>query len=616
MNFQSLLLIFFCFSLFSCSNDESNETVDEITDVTESIIVDEENLTPCLYESLGITAGSKTTINCLIDLEGATINLPENVNFEFNQEDQGKIINGVLNFSGGTIDDELLNSQLTVTGDVKLSDPVFAFHPINWKNIVQGSTNMEQAMANKDELNKVIELSKNMGADTFVVDDFDAYFHGDFYTTAPEASFDDNSIKIPNDFHFKMSSNTFLRNYPSNNPAPRLIGIYKGYNITVSGGTLVGDKYTHDYSPVNDWLGVPRNNHANGSLLFIAGGDTVLVENVNMIEGTSDSIGIGGSTIRNPDGSLRENEITTTNIIIRGCTLRDCRRNGISVIDTEGLLIEGNTISDTGGPRDNPDANGANPQFGIDLEAYRERDENNQLIEYERVENVTIRENTFTGNFAGDIVIFTANNVLVEYNTLDNQMGANAAFNCKISNNTMIQREGGIETSIAIGFQELIINDEDLVYNNEISNNYIEGYDTSIGIGGLNMDVHDNILRDFDEGFFIRNLKESKIYKNNIESDRNISWGYITVNGNAKDVSVYDDLVNVNHKTVNFIGLNSSDLYSSPNITFDNVDFNSKGNRSLYLEDSSDITIKNSNITLGIENSNSTNVISTNNTIN
>ena len=44
MNFQSLLLIFFCLSLFSCSDNESSETIVEKMDVIESIIVDEEEL--------------------------------------------------------------------------------------------------------------------------------------------------------------------------------------------------------------------------------------------------------------------------------------------------------------------------------------------------------------------------------------------------------------------------------------------------------------------------------------------------------------------------------------------------------------------------------------------
>ncbi|UII76129.1 right-handed parallel beta-helix repeat-containing protein [Flagellimonas sp. HMM57] len=572
------------------------------------------NSTPCAFSLDNLSPNETLVIDCTLDLNGQTTILPRDVTLQFNG---GEIVNGILRFNGGTIDGKLLNHTLDIQGTAELSETNFFFYPERW-DVKQGTVSQDEASANREGINYSIEQVSKLKGSVFSLDKFDAYFYGDFFTTDPKNSYESNSIKIPSNFHFKMSSNTYLRTYQTNNPAPRLIGIYKGDNVVVSGGNLIGDRYSHDYSPVKDWLDVDRNSHEFGTILSIKGGDNIEINGVIIEEGTGDGIGIGGSTIRNADGTVRPNEVLATNVRIVGCTINDCRRNNLSVIDGDGVLIENNIISDAGGIRngissDQASISGINPQFGIDLEAYRERDANNELIEYERVENVTIRGNKFTGNFKGDIVIFTANDVLIENNEMDNIVGGKAAFNCKILNNKIIARSSGVETSIGVGFGELIINGEDLVYNNEISGNTISGFDTAISLGGVDMKVSNNTLRDFDEGIFFKNVRNAEVHDNNMDSNRNIAWGYITINGNVRNVNVFDDIVNVTHKTINFMGLNKD--YNDGNITFRNVDFKSKNNRSLYLENARFITVRDSKISFGVENVNSTGIELINNTI-
>ena len=597
-------LIITCTLLFlSCSNEPDGINIPEDIIDPDSVIID-----TCAFNLTDFPSNSTIGINCNLDLNGEIINLAENITLQY---EGGSIINGTLNFNSGKIDGELLNKDLNITGETILSSSNFVFSPEKW-NVLQGKVTIEEAIENKDNLNKIIALTKSLGADVFTIDEFDAYFYGDFLSTDPENSYD-NAIQIPSDFHFRMSPNTFLRSQPSNHFAPRIIGIYKGNNIIVSGGNLIGDRYEHDYSTTEDWLGVDRSNHENGTVLFIAGGNDISIDNVTIKAGTGDAIGVGGSTIRDKDGIIRPDEVTATNIIISDCNLSDCRRNIISVIDCNGILIENNTIFEAGGERDGyPEAAGTDPQYGIDLEAYRERDENDNLLEYEKVENVIIRGNVFTDNYKGDIVIFTANDVLIEQNTMDNIIGSLAAFNCTIMNNTLIARDD-IPTKIGISLNEVLRNNEHLSYNNTIANNYIEGYNSSIVLGGLNVTAKENDLNDFSEGISFRNLTDAAISDNTMTSERLISWGYLTIHGNVKNVTVNNDIVNVNHKTVNFLGLNSG--ITDGSLTFDSVDFNSANNRSLYLEDCNNITIQNSTITFGIENINSTNIESINNSI-
>jgi len=87
------------------STDE--EPTEEETDEPEDPPVESE--TPCEYDASSFTAGSLNSINCVLDLGGASINLPTDVSFDY---DGGKIINGTLVFTGGYIDGNLLNSSL------------------------------------------------------------------------------------------------------------------------------------------------------------------------------------------------------------------------------------------------------------------------------------------------------------------------------------------------------------------------------------------------------------------------------------------------------------------------------------------------------------------------
>ncbi|QXP58750.1 right-handed parallel beta-helix repeat-containing protein [Olleya sp. HaHaR_3_96] len=599
--FSYLIFTALLFINISCSKD------DDTTNEPAAIVIED-----CTFNLADFSSNTTIVIDCNLNLNGETVNLAENVILSF---DGGSITNGTLTFNSGEIDGELLNSELNIEGEATLSSSEFTFLPENW-DLLEGEITTEEAIENKDKLNNIIALVKSLEADTFSIGKFDAYFYGDIFSTAPADAYD-NAIQIPSDFHFKMSDETVLRSQPTNHFASRIIGIYKGDNITVSGGTLIGDRYTHDYTPVRDLLDIDRSGHSYGTLLFIAGGDNVLIDNVTIKEGTGDAIGIGGSTIRNTDGSIRTGERIATDLTISNCDLSDCRRNIISVIDGNGVVIEGNTISKAGGERDGyPEAAGDAPQFGIDLEAYRERDDENNLLEYERVENVIIRDNIFTDNYAGDIVVYTANDVLIEYNEMDNFVGSYATFNCKITHNTLIARDD-IITEIGIGLQEVIRNDEHLAYNNEISDNYVEGYDASIIVAGLNNIIKDNELKDFNVGISFKNLTNGTISNNTLTSERITSNGYFTYSGNAKNSFVTGDVVNVQHKTVLFYKFNKD--ITDGRLTFDDVTFNSvypsSANRVINLDDSHNITFQNCVITEGIEdNGNSNGIESIDNT--
>lgn len=609
-----LIPAFLCAFLFSsCSEDINFHTkADNPIDEIEIRVVVK---TPCEFSLNNVTASSTVVIDCLMDLNGETVILPENVNLDY---DGGAILNGKLVFSGGKIDGKLLNHLLELEGNVALKDDVFFFNPNMW-NIIEGETTFQNAVANKDKFNHVLTIVSELGGKTFEIDKLNAFFSGEYYGTEPARSYNENSLRIPSDFHLKMSDNTFLNVYPTNNPAPRLIGMYLGDNIEISGGNLVGDRYAHDYSPVKDVLGVIRDSHEFGTLIYIAGSTNINIHDVHMTDSSGDGFAVAGSAIRNPDGTVRNGHKQAENIVLSNCIVNASRRNNISLIDGEFITIENCVVSKAGGGTSSFSSGGAKifssagvaPQFGIDLEAYRERGPNNEFIEYERIQNVVIRENQFIGNHEGDIVLYTTNSVLVENNTMDNRIGANAAFNCKIINNKIVARTGGVNTSRGINFNSFIKGGEELLYDIEVLDNYISGFDTAISVGGNNITVAGNTVKDFKEAIYISTLRNSKIHDNVYEGNRAISYGYFTNSGTAENVKIYNDRVITSHRPLFLNKINDGFDGTSSLLTLDNCEFSA--GRELYLSDSKHISIKNSKMNTEIQQKNCQNILLENN---
>ncbi|MGJ8734711.1 MAG: hypothetical protein ACSHW4_16265, partial [Cellulophaga sp.] len=131
------------------------------------------NTTPCDYSLEGIAAGTTLAIECQLDLDGKTVNLPTGVTLEYKG---GEIINGTLNFTAaGKIDGNLLNQNLTVEGNVSLLSEIFILHPSRWE-LVQGVTTSQIAQKNNNNLEDLMFYTKSIGATTFTIDKFDAYF--------------------------------------------------------------------------------------------------------------------------------------------------------------------------------------------------------------------------------------------------------------------------------------------------------------------------------------------------------------------------------------------------------------------------------------------------------
>src|SRR5690606_990537 len=151
-------------------------------------------------------------------------------------------------------------------------------------------------------------------------------------------------------------------------------------------------------------------------------------------------------------------------------------------------------------------------------------------------------------------------------------------------------------------------------YNIDVIGNTVSGFDTAIKVGTSNVTVSGNKLFDFKQGIYITDIENARISNNILESDRDVSYGYFT-RGNviAKNVTIKGDKISVQHRPIYLNDLNNRLSGSVDKLIFDNCTFLS--DRELYIYNSKNITIQNSDMSKKVEHVNSENIVLTNNQI-
>ncbi|WP_338359646.1 hypothetical protein [Yeosuana marina] len=610
-----LFIFLITISIVSCNNEElfveptadapvetttpTDSTSTDTTTPPEDTTVDPVNTTtPCDFDLSTASSGDTIIIDCLMDLHGQTVTLPSNVTILY---EGGDITNGTLNFSDNSvISGELLNSSLTLSGSTpQLKDTTFQFDPQRW-GIVEGKVSDDVALNNKIILQNLIDQSKSMGADTFSIDKMDAFFHFNYWWHDSKGYMLE-AIHLPSNFHFKMSNETFIRLQPNNWPKGLLFGIYEENNVTISGGNLLGDRYSHDYSPIADEVGIWRNSHEWPTVLGVAGCTNVVIDGVKISDATGDGFVFGATK-----GFTGEpNKKINNNVVLENCIITSSRRNNITVGDGEHLKILNNTIlkAGDGETKYNSDGSvlfdsaGVNPKYGLDVEPWVIDD-----VKYEWVENVLIQGNEFRENEAGSIIIYAGNYITVDSNYSDHSIAQNETLGSKITNN-VIEGNGkwgraGITSS---DFRRYTDKASGLItqyaVGNDILNNKVSGFSKGLFIRGGQAIVSNNEVSDVDICLQVDRAENIEIYNNVYNTNKANSTGII-LSAYANNVSIHDEKMSVSARCL-FINELNRDKKFSPSIeefTSSIANCNFKGGKTSRIYNASGLIFNNNYI--------------------
>lgn len=543
-----LINIFF---IISCSKDTVNENNSDNSEDENGIEATE----TCFISDFAIQENSSLTIDCLLDLEGQTINIPAGVTFIFGG---GDVFNGTLSFSEtGKIDGELLNSELHIEGDVSLTTDEFIFKASRW-DIIEGDVTLAEAESNKVNFNKILQLTSSLsnGILNFNVNEFDAFFKVDGVNEW-DIALANLGIKIPSNFNLISTDKTFFRMYPNANIKPTLIYIGESVeNITISGGNFIGDRDQHDYSD--------GENHEWGHILRVGGANNITITGATFSDATGDGIDVHAF-----GHSFDSNHVQSTEIFITNNTFERNRRNQISVTSGEYVYIENNNFIDASIHTDYSE--GIAPGFAIDIEAYRANG-----IEYEIAENIFIRNNIEKGSRIGSFTIHTGDLVTIENNEVENFMSYSNTYGSSLLNNTITSvsentANGGV--AILAGRADRY----DLNYDNSIIGNKIIGYGTGITITNVDVLVGENELINCDRGIVLEDIERGNFYDNKIISNIEGSTGYSSGASASfiNDVIITqknsnETLINVDADPFKFININTDVAYLNYSFNIEN----------------------------------------------
>ncbi|PIA77534.1 hypothetical protein BFR04_08835 [Gaetbulibacter sp. 4G1] len=546
-----LFILLLTIPLISCNKEElfvepilavedpiDNEDTDTTPDDTTNNEID--TSLPCDFTLDNVQPNSTIIINCVLDLEGKTANIPANVTIIY---EGGEIINGTLNFGdNGIIGGELLNSTLTIGGsNPQVKDPIFSFVPNRW-GIVEGKVSDEVAKNNKDILKSIISQAKELGVNIFVIDKLDAYFKidGPLSEGAPV----DLAIQIPSNFTFRMSENTHLRVQPNATDKCTLLSVYlNSDNAVIEGGNLYGDRDEHDYSD-----GI--NDHGWGHLFTSRGSTNVTVRNVTMIDAAGDALKLEGEGHAvNPDYA------PTRNFLATGCKFIRSRRNNLSITAADGVVIEDCDFIDAGIHTDK--SQGTIPGFALDIEALKP----NELSE-----NIIIRNNRETGSRRGGFLVAIGDKVTFEGNVINSAINLQSARNCIVRNN-IVTAQSDIAKEYGAGIITGRSDRGNLVYSNTIYNNTVNGFSTGISISNFDMKVYGNTINNCNRGMSIGPVQNSEIYENTIISNVDKSAG-ISMGASLNNVVVRNNDVNVMRYGAVFANVNNTDESGNYTLTF------------------------------------------------
>lgn len=170
------------------------------------------------------------------------------------------------------------------------------------------------------------------------------------------------SIVLKDNISIRLDPKTYLEVIPNKEKNYQVFRIHNVKNINISGGNLIGDKYSHLDSKGEWGMGVEIKDSQN-----------INISNMNIDKMWGDAIYIG------TNGKNSNYNISLFNI-----KMNDNRRQGLSIISVEGLIANNIKISNT---------KGRSPMNGVDIEP----NNNSNILKSIRFENLKSVNNVAAG---------------------------------------------------------------------------------------------------------------------------------------------------------------------------------------------------------------------------
>jgi polygalacturonase len=235
-------------------------------------------------------------------------------------------------------------------------------------------------------------------------------------------------LLLTSNMTFSMSSGAVLKAFPNNRANYVIVMVRSVSNVKIIGGTVQGERYGHT-----------GTGGESGHGIVIDSGNNITIDGVTTKDCWGDGIFISGYPVTTP----------STNITVKNVVSDSNRRQGLSVVSADGVIIQNSIFKNTIGTL---------PEAGIDLEP----DGNATL----GVKNIQILNCQCFNNHGNQIDVYAGNTrqtakpmsgIIIDNNTLTSQTSPNdgvrirATDGVKVRNNNMVVSRYGFNLYLTTG---------------------------------------------------------------------------------------------------------------------------------------------------------------------
>ncbi len=238
-------------------------------------------------------------------------------------------------------------------------------------------------------------------------------------------------IQIKGAMTLRMSKDAVLKARPNDKGNYSIINIANASNVNVINGTLIGERDEH-FGNKGEW----------GMGITLRGATNIVIEGVVVKKGWGDGFYIAGAS---------------KNIKFCSVTADNNRRQGMSVISVNGMIVKDSVFKNTGGTP---------PAAGIDFEPNQNDVVSNVQVSNSKfmdnqglgvlitsplagngvVKNITFEKNTVSGNRGGGIGIYNTSGHKITSNSVKNNQGFDIFLSKDAKGNTVSgNRLGALE---------------------------------------------------------------------------------------------------------------------------------------------------------------------------